>query len=160
MKTIFEANNLLKEKVSFEELMNQHGKILPQREELSVINYNMGYPGYDFYQSSYHVPNPYMDNHREYDFRMDCYGNYYDDKYHPAKYDHDDWKYDKYDWKDDKYDNDYWKRDDNVIHNDYRNYDAHRYDAYSPYNNTYAGYYGSQYSGYGYGGNPYYGTYV
>jgi hypothetical protein len=96
MNTLFQKMTIKNEKITFEELMNQNGNILPKREELSVITYNIGYPygGYEGYNASQHVPNHQVNNpmsQHNYDNNLDCYRNYNDNS--SARYDNDYWKH-------------------------------------------------------------------
>lgn len=96
MHTIFESKKL-KQKVTIEELVKQTGRILPNREELTTMDYGgsgytediyiyTGYPGHG--NGGY----PYVDH---IDFRDDCFRNgnniYWGDDF--------DWKHDgKHGW--------------------------------------------------------------
>lgn len=175
MNILFQNKTTKKEKITFEELMNQHGTVLPKREELSVINYNIGYPygGYEGYNSSHHFPNYQAMPQHNYDYKLDCYGNY--NEHNPARYDNDYWKH--YEGANDKnythsnynngnYDNGnhygQYKNDSYapyVAYNTYYSGYPNAYDAqYGGYQNTYAGYNGysgSNYSQYGYSPMPY-----
>jgi hypothetical protein len=175
MQTLFEAKKEALEAVSFDEINNQQGTVLPKREELSVINYNIGYPyaGYDGYHSSQTMPNHNIDNHinpdhRNPDYRFDCYKA--ESNYENVRYDHDYWK--QYEGANDR--NITYSRPDNGLHmGQYKNDGYAPYVAYNTYYsappiqgyeaqpvNTYSGYSGySSYPAYGYSGTPYGTTY-
>lgn len=165
MVTIFERKNTLKEQISFEDLANEQSRILPKREEMSVINYHMGYPyggGYDGYFAS---------SHDNYYSRIDCYGRSYE--YQPVKFDyHKDWDDDDKweDWNDrndrDEWDDDEWEE---LMRDSQMGYYPASFDPYlsSGYGYGYGGsynpyvWYGNEgdfgYNGYGYNGS--YGSY-
>jgi hypothetical protein len=147
MQTIFEAKNNQKVAITFDELLHEQGRVLPNREELSVINYNIGYPyaGYDhgYYQTSHNVPNHMIDNHQngneQYHVRFDCYANV-EPKEHPVKYDEN-----------------YWKHMEGANDKNYT-YSSNYNDSYYGSNYYASGYpYGGYYSGYPY--NDYAGNY-
>lgn len=129
MHILFESKKEKLEAVSLDEINNQHGTVLPKREELSVINYNIGYPygGYDGYHSSYNIPNHQADNHtipehRNPDYRFDCYK--VENNHENVRYDHDYWK--QYEGANDR--NVTYNRHDNGLHlGQYKN------DGYAPY---------------------------
>lgn len=175
MQTLFEKNNILHEQetVSFEEINNQQATLLPMREELSVINYNIGYPysGYEGYHSNYNVSNHQVDNHSGHqpDYRVDCYKYEYNN-HENVRYDHDYWKHQE--GANDR--NVVYGRHDNGLHlGQYKNDGYAPYVAYNTYYsappssgyesqpmNTYAGYSGySNYPTYGYNSSPYGYTY-
>jgi hypothetical protein len=181
MHTIFELEKTQQETVSLEEINNQRVTVLPKREELSVINYNIGYPymGYDGQHPNYYQVDNHTNGNNDYQ-RWDCYryeGNHDKPQHDPAY-----WRY--HEGANDRnitYDN----RHDNGLHLGHYKHDGYApvvsYNTYypatpeyshnPPMTNTYAGY--GNYNGnsaYGYnpgynaysaysGGYPYYGRY-
>lgn len=84
MHTIFERKSTHKKHVTFKDLLNEQSRVLPKREEMNVMNYNMGHPygmGDDGYSTDYH-------NSYSYGWSVDCYEKYYNYSYHPAQFEH------------------------------------------------------------------------
>lgn len=145
MTTIFERKNTPNEQITFEDLTNEYSRVLPKREEMNVMNYNMGYPygmGYDGY---------YANSHDNYYERVDCYGRSYE--YHPAKFDYhkdwdDDWK-DDHNWKDGRdWDGVNWEAEEFMRYSQ-MSYNSASFDPY------FSGGYGDGYNGDGYNGDGY-----
>lgn len=149
MHTLFEEKYTIREKISLEEVMNQHATVLPKREELSVINYNIGYPytyGYDGSNASSHGYGHEIDKQWE-DMEWNCFGRDSDRGFDNRSAIYDDWGYGT-SWGTD-FRSMPGAYDTNIIHNG-AYADPVGYNSYSGYGGPYG--YGN---GYSYGTNGY-----